>query len=331
MRTVLTKYLVIFLLFLTAVGCKSLDTTEKSASVENETTPKNCFPIGRDAGFFSTRATITTYGKNCLIEDFVQRHRFDFIDSRGDDLGSPKFIGVISFLSVENVDLDLQNHLVTGSPFDNTLGIGTTKGRNIKVHNGLIKNPGPLSIGIALGPYKTRYQYIGNSQPPEDQAPMRKRKFLKDNSYIYSDPWDYKPSTNFHLENLKIMSGGRGVILVGADNSLRNSTVEVDGTIAAYLYGPRTVIEGNTFIVHLERNDTDTLPAILKLRDADGAIIRNNRFIVKTRFGRKKAPAAINLLESKNVTIENNTIEGAETFLRKDAESTTSERGNIIN
>ncbi|MET0961638.1 MAG: right-handed parallel beta-helix repeat-containing protein, partial [Noviherbaspirillum sp.] len=74
-----------------------------------------------------------------------------------------------------------------------------------------------------------------------------------------------------------------------------------------------------------------TLPAIIKLRDADGAVIRNNRFIVRASFpwGRK-AEAAINLLESKNVLIENNQLEDVKALVGKDELSTTVEQGNVL-
>lgn len=104
-----------------------------------------------------------------------------------------------------------------------------------------------------------------------------------------------------------------------------------NGKVAVYLYGPRPVIEGNTFIVKLDPNDKATLPAILKLRDADGAIIRNNRFIVQSGpFGTRQAEAAINLLASKNVLIENNIVQDTRQLVRKDEASTTLERGNQL-
>ena len=58
------------------------------------------------------------------------------------------------------------------------------------------------------------------------------------------------------------------------------------------------------------------------------AIIRNNRFLVGGGAFKGKAEAAINLLESKNVLIENNTIEDTSLLVRKDEASTTVERGN---
>ena len=144
----------------------------------------------------------------------------------------------------------------------------------------------------------------------------------------------YPYVTRYTAENLRIESGGRGIVMVGADNVVRNNVIEVDGKVAVYLYGPRPVIEGNTFIVHLDPRDKTTLPAALKLRDADGAIVRNNHFIVKggllTGLLPGKAEAAINLLTSRNVLIENNIVEDARQLVRKDEASTSTERGNTL-
>ena len=123
--------------------------------------------------------------------------------------------------------------------------------------------------------------------------------------------------------------------MVGAGNVLRNSTIEVDSDTAVYLYGPGSVVEGNTFIIHSSKQYPypAKLPAALKLRDADGAVIRNNRFVVKGGlFGifSGKADVAINLIESRDVLIENNVIEGANGLVRTDAASTATERGNEL-
>lgn len=215
---------------------------------------------------------------------------------------------------------------MSGAPFDDTTGIDLALPTlNVSVRNGIIKTPGPQGIGIAAAQHKTPGT---GAKSPEDQRPMTRatpdRITLK---YEFSDPWNYLPPTNYVLESLRIESGGRGVILGGTGNVLRNNTIEVDSATAAYIYGPGAVIEGNTFIVHQAEGEPKATSAILKLRDAHGAVIRNNRFIVKGLFT-GQAEAAVNLLESTNVTLEGNVFEGAKTLVRKDATSTTIERGN---
>jgi hypothetical protein len=149
------------------------------------------------------------------------------------------------------------------------------------------------------------------------------------------DPWNYQPETRFTLDSLNIKSGGRGVIMTGANNILRNSTIEVDSDTAVYLYGPGSIVEGNTFIIHQDPKYPYPAerPAALKLRDADGAVIRNNHFIVKggpMGLFKGQAEVAINLLESRDVTIENNVIEGAKSLVRKDEATTVIEQGNVF-
>lgn len=209
---------------------------------------------------------------------------------------------------------------------------------NINVHNGMIRTPGSRGVGVYLGFYKKYGLSVNFYAPayaplPEDDRPMSRQ--ARSHPITFVDPWDYKPETRFTVDSLNIKAGGRGVIMTGAKNILRNSTIEVDSDTAVYLYGPGTVVEGNTFIIHQNPKYPypAKLPAALKLRDADGAIIRNNRFIIKGGlFGmfKGRAEVAINLLESREVTIEGNTIEGAKGLVRKDEASTFAERGNTF-
>ncbi len=137
------------------------------------------------------------------------------------------------------------------------------------------------------------------------------------------------PSTKHQLENLKIAAAGNekskpdwkqdlyathGVVISGAQNIIRNCTIEVTHTDAGiYLFGPNQVIENNTIIFkgHLPQG----MSAPIRLSLADGSIIRNNTIIVQSE-GANKPAAAISLIDSRNVVIENNTIEGVETIYR---------------
>ncbi len=133
------------------------------------------------------------------------------------------------------------------------------------------------------------------------------------------------PVTRHILENLKIeangnekdkpswnqdLLGSHGVVIRGAQNIIRNCTIEVTHTDAGiYLFGPNQVIENNTIIFkgHLPQG----MSAPIRLSLADGSIIRNNTIIVQSE-GANKPSAAISLIDSRNVVIENNTIEGVE-------------------
>ena len=141
------------------------------------------------------------------------------------------------------------------------------------------------------------------------------------------------------VEKLNIQAGYRGIVLGGGNNIIRNSTIEVDAHTAIYMYGPNPIIENNTIIIHgkgktnpnFKEDGIKILDGAIKLRDAKGGIIRNNRIIYKGGFlGFGKAPVAINLLDSKDVLIENNTIEGFKALVRQNGDTTFIDKKNAI-
>jgi hypothetical protein len=127
---------------------------------------------------------------------------------------------------------------------------------------------------------------------------------------------------NFLLSRLNIRAGGRGVIRSGAGNTIRDSTIEVDGATAIFLHGRNSIIENNTIIVHARAAGPND--AVIKLRDADGAMIRNNRIIYK---GDSRTATAINLLDSRNVTIKDNIVEGIDNLVRQTGKTSVREQG----
>ena len=269
----------------------------------------------------SVKVSVYERGHYCLMEDLVQGNVLDLIDGR--NRGSPGKEGFVGVLDARDVDIDLQSHLATSSPFANTAGINIRpSARQVTIRNGTIRTPGPFGIGAWVVNHKPT---IYASFAEEDRPPTYSVDSVK-----YA--WDYQPPTHHILDKLTIQSGGRGVVLAGDSNTLRNSTVEVDSAVAAYIYGPNAVIEGNTFIVHTPADQyIPATSAILKLRDADNAVIRNNRFVFKGGlFSQDRAEAAINLLASRNVTIENNTVEGVKVLVRKDETTTVLDRDNLI-
>ena len=141
------------------------------------------------------------------------------------------------------------------------------------------------------------------------------------------------------VEKLNIQAGYRGIVLGGGNNIIRNSTIEVDAHTAIYMYGPNPIIENNTIIIHgkgktnpnFKEDGIKILDGAIKLRDAKGGIIRNNRIIYKGGFlGFGKAPVAINLLDSKDVLIENNTIEGFKALVRQNGDTSITENSNTL-
>jgi hypothetical protein len=307
-----------------------------------------CEPVKRAHGFIAVEAVVRGGGRQCLVQDLVQRSAIDLID--GQQRGKPSI--VVSFREASNVDLDLQGHLVTTEPFEDGSGIALSQSHSLEnasnrargphditIRNGIVRTPGKWGVSIYLGFFKdyrlaTDYGARAYAPLPEDERPMSEQAH-RSMPIRFINPWNYQPETHFTIDNLNIKSGGRGVIMTGAKNVLRNSTIEVDSDTAVYLYGPDSVVEGNTIIIHQKPDYPypSERSAALKLRDADGAIIRNNRFIVKDGplgLFKGQAEVAINLLESHDVVIENNIIEGAKALVRKDAASTTIEHGNEL-
>lgn len=298
--------------------------------------PAGCKPVKYLGNFIEIKVLVEGEGRQCLVQDLVQRSAIS-VSEGFRERGQPSV--VVEFFRAHDTDLDLQQHLVSLHPFKNGTGISMNESgvsisragalpHHLSVRNGEVRTPGPLGVGVYLGFHKdfalTTDLYARAYDPlPEDQHPMSdQRPFDPDKKIGFINPWNYRPETHFLVDHLHIQSGGRGVIMVGAHNVLRNSVIEVDSDTAAYLYGPGSIVEGNTFIVHLDPAHPSTLPAALKLRDADGAVIRNNRFIVEAGNG-KMAEAAINLLASKHVVLEGNRIENTRQLVRADAQSTT--------
>lgn len=127
-------------------------------------------------------------------------------------------------------------------------------------------------------------------------------------------------TTNHVIENMDIRAGYRGIVIGGGNNVIRDSRIEVDGYTALYAYGPGTIIENNTIIVH-GKGDKKQWDAAIKLRDADNAIVRNNRIQFDGSLF-EKGDAAINLLDSDNVKVEGNMITGHRRAVRVNGVST---------
>ena len=295
-----------------ALNTKESDHLTKFKNAKNisETPlPSSCKAVRYTDGYISIKEAFEGSGRHCVVHDFTQRKVRDLIDwsirgSPTDEIGRGS---ILTFYKNTNADLDLQGHEISGRPFENTRGVGLL-GKNLvflRVHHGKIETPGPRGLGVDMAPNISAWKRI--KELTEDFPVTQTTDWNIKIKEFNEIPWNYTPPTFYTAENLQIKSGGRAIIMAGSDNVVRNNTIEVDGRTAVYLYGPRSLVEGNTFIVHMDPRDKAPLPAILKLRDADGSIIRNNRFIVKRSglFKKKEEEpqAGINLLESKGVVL----------------------------
>lgn len=122
------------------------------------------------------------------------------------------------------------------------------------------------------------------------------------------------PVRNLRIENMHIRSQDYAVVLQGAGSVIRNSVIETDSGTALWLYGPNAVIENNIFIVHcivrpMSRDGTsrcEEMDAPIRLQHGDGAVIRNNRFILKDQAHQW----ALSVFDTGEFTFEGNTFTG---------------------
>ena len=155
--------------------------------------------------------------------------------------------------------------------------------------------------------WKTRSGKSKNAPP--DQASIDLAKWSVKNDLAKSSlhsTQDY-PYRNIKIENLKIkiVGGGRAIVVQGAGTVIRNNVIEVDGGTAIWVGGPNAIIEGNTIIV-LGKKDVVSADASIRLKHADGAMIRNNRFIIKGGANKR----LISTFDSGDFHFENNSISG---------------------
>jgi hypothetical protein len=277
-------------------------------------------------------------GKYCLLADVVQKSVFDIHSGSFKSLeGTPLLI--IAYRNSpgsrgENpvgtsFDVDLQGHILKANVNDLT-GVAAELGaRRIAIRGGRVSVPGEsAAIGISLqnddGSIMVKGEYsnlkrVSGGNPIYEDIPLAE--------LIYGDRPSYRPADNIVTE-MNIYSGWRGVVMGGAGNILRNSTIEVGGHTAIYMYGPNAVIENNTIIIN-GNGERKKFDAAIKLRGAEGAIIRNNRIIYNGIWPRK-APAAINLLDSNAVRIEGNTFIGFDSIVRGNGATKCVENGNVF-
>jgi hypothetical protein len=294
----------------------------------------------------SVSVTITKPGNYCLTQDLQQRSALS-ISEGFQQRGAPD--SVVSFHDTHDVDVDMLGHVATTAPFENATGVYVSQRtsnigemgkppdkygwvyqfpKNLSIHHGRVESPGALEgVGVFLGFNSKAYHFTtgsftrGYKLQDEDATTYMTQTRSGADPIAFTTPWIYQPATHFKVEKLQVRAGARGVIMTGAENVLRDSVIEVDSDTAVYLYGPGTVVENNTIIVNMKPVRPARLPAVLKLRDADGAVIRNNRLIVRGAVPGADM-AGINLLASRGVLIEGNRVEGVPRLLRKDDTST---------
>lgn len=272
------------------------------------------------------RSTVLQAGKYCLDQDVHQKALFDFL--RGRESFMP--LEAIIRIQADDVWIDLAGHTVSNSARPGMTMIwfskfaedmvGGTRIKSARIGNGRLESPGVTGIGIDLTASK-RYGPVSLQVAP-----------INDGMTIYSVFAD----TRHVIESMSITAGRLAIQLDGSNNTIRNNRILVDGATAIIAQGPGIVIEDNIIEVRndfrgfdaRDRKEEALTSFPIRLIQADGAVIRNNRIRLVDRTTGASLPAAIELVESRDVTVSGNQFAGIDEPVRADTVSSYSTSGN---
>jgi|GEM_PF-5133851 len=245
-------------------------------------------------------------------------------------------------VSVDNVDIDLMGNTLKSYDV-----ISAYKNKN-SIRNGEIK--GLIKMGAYngidhIGPgYKVLdepFWHTDNNLPAgvslKDWLALNPRR---EKNVAYINRSIPPIEINALIENIHLQGGQRDLQLAGSGNVVRNShfefSIKYDKTkdpasvlpeYGALQYGPRAVIENNTFDVYVDNDDGAIPTYVMYLQNAAGSIVRGNTIRI---HGSKKNTIAIGLSMSKDVLIEDNVIENAGMPIEVSGDSSATQRNNRI-
>ena len=126
-------------------------------------------------------------------------------------------------------------------------------------------------------------------------------------------PADYQERNilieNLHIDardgNISSRARAGAINIQGAGTVIRHCVIETNAGTALWIFGPNALIENNTIIVHgaAPLREAD---APIRLHQADGAVIRNNKIIIKGSANRR----GISVFDTGTITVDNNTFYG---------------------
>jgi hypothetical protein len=296
---------------------------------------QSCQPIKQrpNDGSYVQDHGLTQPGRYCLKEDiFVKGHRSWAEGGRIFNVSK-----IIVNIGANDVVLDLDGHTawsdgrleagiettladkqvpLKNPPKNITLRNGTLRleRRGIGIRfsglGGLLGDKWPYSVASDFG--EPKFSVTTTGEALEQAVKLAKEGHQ---SYI-TEFWGLLPSNpaaypvrNLRIENMRIRTKDVAVVLQGAGTVIRDSIIEVDSGTALWLYGPDAVIENNTIIVN--GRDTSDSPlreadAAIRLHHADGAVIRNNRIVIKGNAPKR----IVSTFETGPFTLESNRFQG---------------------
>lgn len=266
-------------------------------------------------------------GTYCLDQP-VQQSKL--MERRGRELTTIGGDGII-LIGADDVSLDLGGNLVSN---ERSHGYTLIKhyyyepGRRhsnwfsrTHIRNGRLLSPGSKGIGVRL--------IAANRYGPAGFGTLADSPMGKHLATVFLD-------TRHVVEGLQIEAGSRAILIDGRNNTIRNNHIIVDSATAIIAQGPGIVIEDNVIEVRNDFRDFSTYsrkqealtPFPIRLIQADGAVIRNNRIRLVDRSTGTSLPAAIELIESRDVTVQGNHFGAIDEPVRADAVSSYSASGN---
>jgi hypothetical protein len=260
---------------------------------------------------------IGTPGKYCLAENIESPRQYG-INGERHGSGQP-----VLDITASNADVDLQGHAIIANTSDMSgirlfpLDALGRPAAHVSIRNGTVaaRSSGAIRFAFSQGSLRSDFltMYQGNAGLADGAVSKLQRVTL-----------DQYPLTEHVIDNVQVRAntggGARvgglvGIGMKGSHNIIRNSTIEItDGHAAIYLFGPGNVIENNTII--FRGHSAFESAAAIKLHQADGTVIRNNDIVIDTPMFGKAPAAAIALVDSKGVVIENNRLRGIKTLVK---------------
>jgi hypothetical protein len=275
------------------------------------------------AGTYCLKADLKIDDRNWFFPDGPSGRPYEAVDIDGD-----------------NITFDLQEHAIrTG---DVSLGIrienaGSTtyepgqqprQPRQVVIRNGKLKTT--ASVGIRSGYYELSVlSDMGHPLETVQTTGMSKDALAKESIFrqrlreeIFHNQLALRPlraadyqQRGVRIENMhinaryskKVSSSARAgaINIQGAGTVIRNCVIETDGSTALWLFGPNAVIENNTIIVH-GASPVREADAPIRLHHGDGAIVRNNRIVIKDGANRR----GLSVFDTGAITVEKNTFYG---------------------
>lgn len=245
-------------------------------------------------------------GTYCLANDLRIEKGWDLPDAHS-SLPDKALV-----IAAGDVVLDLQGHAIDAG---NKRGIiispdKTPEPQRVTIRNGTLR--AGRSVGVDAG-----FSSMSIASDKDGFGTPRWSDF--DDRYVRStlqsqpsNPSDYS-RRGIRIEHMRIDARDRkpadarpgAINIQGAGTVIRDCVIETNAGTAIWIFGPDAVIENNTIIVHGD-DPLREADAPIRLHAGDGALIRNNRFIIKGAAHRR----GISLFDTGPVTVDNNTFYG---------------------